>query len=203
MNGADRIGGAAVEVDETALAAAASRFVDTAAGAGCLDVAYAEVESPIGSLLVAGTPRGLVRVGFAAHGRDEVLTELARRVSPRVLEAPSRLDTVRVQLDEYFTGGRDHFELAIDWALCRGFGRDVLQHALAIPYGSVTTYSALAAEAGRPRAARAAGNALGANPLCVVVPCHRVVRTGGGLGGYAGGLDVKRFLLDLEGVTAS
>lgn len=171
----------------------------TRAGAeGVLDVAYADCDAPFGRLLVAATDRGLVRVAFASEGADDVLQELADRVSPRLLRAPARLDRVRRELDEYFAGGRREFELALDWSLSAGFLRRAREAALAIPYGQVRTYAQLAAAAGSPRAVRAAGNAMARNPLPIVVPCHRVLRTGGGLGGYGGGLPVKRLLLDLE-----
>jgi methylated-DNA-[protein]-cysteine S-methyltransferase len=173
---------------------------ERAAAAGLLDVAYAAVDSPLGSLTVAATPRGLVRVAYASsRSRDEVLEDLAARVSPRVLEDPARLDDVRRELDEYFEGRRTDFEVSIDWSLTRGFTRKVLHQTARIGYGELLTYADVAGRAGSPRAVRAAGNALGANPLPVVVPCHRVVRTGGSLGGYTGGLERKEFLLRLEG----
>jgi len=166
-----------------------------------LDLAYARVDSPLGPLTVAATRRGLVRIAYyGARGRDAVLEELARRVSPRMLEAPARLDEVRRELDEYFEGKRERFELPIDWTLTRGFSRQVLKATARIGFGSTGTYASVAAGAGSPRAVRAAGNALGANPLPVVVPCHRVLRTGGAIGGYTGGRERKEFLLRLEGV---
>jgi methylated-DNA-[protein]-cysteine S-methyltransferase len=177
-------------------------LAERAAREGLLDVAYATVESPVGRLTVAATPRGLVRVAFDAQPPEAVADELAALVSPRVLEAPSRLDGVRRELDEYFEGRRRKFDVAIDWALVRGFFARVLGETVRIPYGHVRTYAEVAARAGSPRAVRATGNALGANPLPVVVPCHRVVRTGGGLGGYGGGLERKRRLLRLEGTPA-
>jgi methylated-DNA-[protein]-cysteine S-methyltransferase len=167
---------------------------------GLLDVAYASVESPLGPLVVAATPRGLVRVSYSEfRGEDEVLEELARRVSPRDLEAPAKLDPVRRELDEYFEGRRSGFDVPIDWSHLAGFTREVLTATARIPFGEVSTYAGVAEAAGRPRAVRAAGNALGSNPMPVVVPCHRVLRTGGGLGGYTGGLERKEFLLRLEG----
>jgi methylated-DNA-[protein]-cysteine S-methyltransferase len=172
-----------------------------AAEAGLLDVAYATEDTPVGRLLLAVTPEGLVRVAYLDAGDDEdsVLQALADRVSPRVLTAPRRLDEPRRELDEYFAGERRDFEFPIDWRLMRGFGRRVLEITAAIPFGSVSTYGKVAAEAGSPRGARAAGNALGANPLPIVVPCHRVLHADGGLGGYTGGLDRKRTLLGIEG----
>ncbi len=169
-------------------------------GEGLVDVAYGTVDSPLGELLVAVTEAGLVRLSWVADGTGPVLEMLARTVSPRVLEAPSRTDRVRRQLDEYFAGRRRRFDVEVDWRLTAGFGRAILQATAAIPCGEVRTYSQMAADAGSPRAARAAGNALGANPIPIVVPCHRVVRAGGHLGGYTGGLDRKRHLLRLEGV---
>ncbi len=167
--------------------------------AGLLDVAYAPMDSPLGQLLVAVTPRGLVRVAYEGEPADEVLAELAERVSPRVLRAPRRTDAVRRELEAYFAHRRRRFETAVDWSLVRGFARGVLNATARVPYGEVSTYSAMAAAAGSPRAYRAAGNALGSNPIPIVVPCHRVLHADGGLGGYAGGLDRKRFLLELEG----
>lgn len=167
---------------------------------GLVDVAYTSVDSPLGPLVVAATPRGLVRVSYSQfRGEDEVLEELARRVSPRVLEAPARLDPVRRELDEYFEGRRQGFDVPIDWSHLAGFTREVLRATARIGFGQVSTYAGVAAEAGSPRAVRAAGNALGANPMPVIVPCHRVLRTGGALGGYTGGLERKEFLLRLEG----
>jgi methylated-DNA-[protein]-cysteine S-methyltransferase len=174
---------------------------ERAADEGLLDVAYTSVDSPLGPLVVAATTRGLVRVSYSEfRGEDEVLAELARRVSPRVLEAPARLDPVRRELDEYFEGRREDFDIPIDWSYLAGFTREVLRATAAIPFGDVSTYAGVAAAAGSPRATRAAGNALGANPMPVIVPCHRVLRTGGQLGGYTGGLERKEFLLRLEGM---
>jgi methylated-DNA-[protein]-cysteine S-methyltransferase len=176
------------------------QVAERAADEGLLDVAYASVDSPLGPLVVASTPKGLVRVSYSDfRGEDEVLQELARRVSPRVLEAPARLDPVRRELDEYFEGRREDFDIPIDWSYLAGFTREVLRATAAIPFGDVSTYAGVAAAAGSPRATRAAGNALGANPMPVIVPCHRVLRTGGQLGGYTGGLERKEFLLRLEG----
>ena len=178
----------------------APTVADRAAAEGLLDVAYASVDSPLGPLVVAATPRGLVRVSYSEfRGEDEVLEELARRVSPRVLEAPARLDPVRRELDDYFEGRREDFDLPIDWSYLAGFTREVLRATAKIPFGGVSTYAGVAEAAGSPRAVRAAGNALGSNPMPVVVPCHRVLRTGGSLGGYTGGLERKEFLLRLEG----
>ena len=133
------------------------------------------------------------------YDEEAVLAELCDRVSPRVVEAPSYFDAVRSELEEYFQGRRTSFDLPLDWSLTGGFGRRVLEHTARIPYGEVSTYKEMAAAAGSPRGARAAGNALGSNPIPIVVPCHRVLHSGGGLGGYGGGLDHKVFLLKLEG----
>jgi methylated-DNA-[protein]-cysteine S-methyltransferase len=176
-------------------------LVERAAEEDLLDVAYATIDSPLGPLVVAATPRGLVRVAYTEPRADAgVLEELARKVSPRVLEAPARLDTARRELDEYFEGRRTEFDLPLDWALTRGFTSKVLQATARIAFGATSTYAEVATEAGSPRAVRAAGNALGANPLPVVVPCHRVLRTGGAIGGYTGGPERKEYLLRLEGV---
>jgi methylated-DNA-[protein]-cysteine S-methyltransferase len=141
-----------------------------------------------------------VRVAYAdgESGVQESLRALARTVSPRVIAAPRRLDAARRELDEYFAGTRDRFEVPLDWRLTRGFARRVLRSTARIPYGSVSSYARVAAAAGSPRGSRAAGNALGANPLPIIVPCHRVLHTGGGLGGYTGGVERKRTLLGIE-----
>lgn len=172
-----------------------------AAAAGLLDVAYATLDSPVGKLLVATTPQGLVRIAYLDDSEIEelVLEDLAARVSPRVLGSARKVDEPRRELDQYFAGKRRQFELRVDWRLTHGFGRRVLRATAQIPYGSVSTYKLIAAEAGSPRGYRAAGNALGANPLPIVVPCHRVLHSGGGLGGYTGGLERKRVLLTVEG----
>jgi methylated-DNA-[protein]-cysteine S-methyltransferase len=168
---------------------------------GLVDVAYTSADSPLGPLLVAATPRGLVRVAYADdESPDAVLETLAARVSPRVLEAPARLDPVLRELDQYFAGDRREFETPVDWSHLAGFTRKVLRATARIGFGHTGTYRSVATGAGSPRAVRAAGNALGANPMPVVVPCHRVLRTGGALGGYTGGIERKEFLLRLEGV---
>ena len=166
---------------------------------GLLDVAYAVMDSPIGALLLAATPRGLVRVTFN-EGIDDALVELSTRVSPRILHAPARLDAARGQLDRYFAGELTDFDLDIDRSLINRFAERVLTRTAAIPYGSFASYSEVAREIGAPRAARAVGNAVGSNPIPVIIPCHRVLRAGGALGGYGGGLERKRYLLKLEGV---
>jgi methylated-DNA-[protein]-cysteine S-methyltransferase len=177
------------------------RLAERAAQEGLIDIAYAELDSPVGPLAVASTPRGLVRIAFE-HQSDSFAEELAAKLSPRVMRSPKRLDEVRRELDEYFEGRRQEFEVPIDWSLTHGFFRKVLKQTARIGYGSVGTYAEMAKRAGSPRAVRAAGNALGSNPIPIVVPCHRVLRTGGGLGGYGGGLERKEFLLRLEGVLA-
>lgn len=165
---------------------------------GVLDVAYRTLDTAIGSLLIAATDRGLVRVAFASEGLDSVLQSLADRISPRVLNAPARLDTVARQLDEYFAGQRRTFDVALDWQLSSGFRSTVLHHLPEIGYGHTATYAALAQLADNPKAVRAVGTACATNPLPVVVPCHRVVRSDGSMGGYRGGADAKRALLSLE-----
>ncbi len=172
-----------------------------AAAAGLLDVAYATLDSPVGTLLVAVTERGLVRLAYLNGGEEEtdVLEQLAHSISPRVLAAPRKLDEPRRELDQYFAGRRRQFELPLDWRLTRGFGRRVLEATARIPYGETATYKQVATEAGNERAYRAAGNALGSNPIPIIVPCHRILHSGGGLGGYTGGLERKRVLLAVEG----
>ncbi len=168
-----------------------------AAAAGLLDVAYATLDSPVGRLLLAATPRGLVRIAYVdAFDEDTVLESLAAKISPRVVSAP--LDEPRRELDEYLAGARRRFDIPLDWQLIRGFGRRVLEATARVPYGSVSTYKRVATEAGNERASRAAGNALGSNPLPIVVPCHRILHSTGGLGGYTGGLERKQSLLALE-----
>jgi methylated-DNA-[protein]-cysteine S-methyltransferase len=182
------------------LAALRADLVRRAGDAGLIDVAYAEADSPLGPLTVIVTRRGLVRLSYPGEGLDQQLAEIAERISPRILAAPERTDTVRRQLDDYFAGRRRGFELPIDWRLVRGFAGAVLRATARIPFGSTSSYRAVAADAGSPNAYRAAGNALGSNPIPIVVPCHRVLHAGGGLGGYTGGLERKRYLLELEGV---
>lgn len=184
----------------TATAAALDGLAARAAGEGLLDVAYASTDSPFGPLLLAKTRRGLVRVGLPNQDPDELLVELAERVSPRVLEAPRELDEPRRELDLYFEGKLESFGLPLDWRLSGGFRRRVLRAIDRIPYGQTRSYTEMARRAGNERAVRAAGTACGSNPIPLVVPCHRVLRTGGALGGYGGGLPMKRALLELEGV---
>lgn len=167
-----------------------------------LDVAVRTVESPVGELLLAATPVGLVRVAFAAEGHDAVLDDLARRVSPRILRAPARLDRVARELDEYFDGHRTHFDVALDRRLSSGFRLAVLTHLSDVPYGRTESYAEVAAALDNPRAVRAVGSACATNPIPVVVPCHRVLRSDGSLGGYLGGLEAKTTLLRLEAAAA-
>jgi methylated-DNA-[protein]-cysteine S-methyltransferase len=193
---------------ETTLRRAAERLPSTAPelsgraeAEGLVDVAYTTVDSPLGPLVVAASPKGLVRVSYTdSLGPDPVIEELAERISPRVLEAPARLDPVRRELDEYFAGRRTEFATPVDWSHLAGFTRKVLRATARIGFGETSTYAGVASRAGSPRAMRAAGNALGANPMPVIVPCHRVLRTGGALGGYTGGIERKEYLLRLEGV---
>lgn len=175
-----------------------ARLVADAEREGLLDLAYRTVDTPVGSLLLAATPAGLVRVVYENVGHDVELARLAEAVSPRVLHAPARLDPVARQLDEYFAGRRTAFDVPLDLRLARGFRRAVIEHLPAIQYGRTETYAQVAAAAGSPRAVRAVGTACATNPMPVVVPCHRVVRSDGSFGGYAGGPDAKRALLTME-----
>ncbi|MGH2841631.1 MAG: methylated-DNA--[protein]-cysteine S-methyltransferase [Solirubrobacteraceae bacterium] len=180
----------------------AARTASRAAEEGLADVAYATVDSPAGRLVAVATPRGLARIAYELPngGLDTILDQVAERLSPRIVQAPARLDAVRRELDEYFDGRRDDFDVPLDWSLVSGpFTRRVLEVTAAIPFGATRSYREVAEDAGSPRAFRAAGNALGSNPIPIIVPCHRVLASGGGLGGYTGGLDVKRLLLSIEG----
>jgi methylated-DNA-[protein]-cysteine S-methyltransferase len=178
------------------------RLTDRAAAEGLLDVAYTTTDSPFGTLLLATTPRGLVRLGLPNQDAEELLEDLATRVSPRVLEVPPQLDEARRELDLYFEGKLRAFELPLDWQLTDGFRARVQRAIVKIPYGKTRNYTEMARSAGNERAVRAAGTACGSNPLPIVVPCHRVLRTGGALGGYGGGLPMKKALLKMEGVLA-
>lgn len=175
-----------------------ARLVVESAAAGILDVAYRTIDSLVGPLLLAATEKGLVRVAYAIEGHDAVLEQLAERVSPRVLRAPARLDQVAREVEEYFAGQRLAFDLPLDFQLSQGFRRTVLSHLPEIGYGKTASYTAIAAAAGNPRAVRAVGTACAKNPLPVVVPCHRVVRSDGTIGQYVGGTDAKRALLAME-----
>ena len=167
---------------------------------GLLDVAYGAYDSPLGTLTLIATRRGLVRLSYPDEAVEAQIEEVADRISPRILAAPGLTDPIRRQLDDYFAGRRRRFDVPIDWRLVRGFAGSVLRATARIPFGEVSTYRDVAARAGSPNAYRAAGNALGSNPIPIVVPCHRVLHASGGLGGYTGGLDRKRYLLHLEGV---
>ena len=187
-----------VDPSERELKALRAKLVAAAEKEGVLDVAYRVVDSPVGSLLVAATDVGLVRLAYAVEGHDAVLQQLADRVSPRIMKAPMRLDGVARQLDEYFAGARTAFDVPLDWRLSAGFRSVVLHHLPEIAYGRTASYAAVAELAGNPKAVRAVGTSCATNPLPVVVPCHRVVRSDGGMGGYLGGVDAKRTLLALE-----
>lgn len=177
-----------------------NRLAERASAEELLDVAYAITDSPFGRLLLARTPRGLVRVGLPNQDADALLEDLAIRVSPRVLEAPKQLDDARRELDLYFEGKLTDFDLPLDFQLSKDFRRRVLRAIARIPYGQTRSYTQMASSAGNERAVRAAGTACGTNPIPLVVPCHRVLRSGGGLGGYGGGVPMKEGLLRLEGV---
>jgi methylated-DNA-[protein]-cysteine S-methyltransferase len=186
------------EVDEAAQQRLQARLAAAAAAAGILDVAYRILDTPVGPLLLAATEKGLVRVAFACEDHDRVLDRLANSVSPRVLRAPARLDLAAREIEEYFAGRRNRFDLPLDFQLSHGFRRTVLSHLTEIGYGKTASYAAIAAAAGKPKAVRAVGTACATNPLPLVVPCHRVVRSDGSIGQYAGGTDTKRALLALE-----
>jgi methylated-DNA-[protein]-cysteine S-methyltransferase len=191
---------ASTQDDDAQAARAARRLSARASAAGLADISYAAVDSPFGTFTAAATEHGLVRLAFPEEPLDEVLDRLARKLSPRIVEATAPFDPVRRELDEYFAGSRRDFDVPLDRVLMSAFAKKILAATSAIPYGSVSTYTEMATLAGSPRGSRAAGNALGSNPIPVIVPCHRVLRTGGNLGGYGGGLDRKRWLLELEGV---
>ncbi len=176
-----------------------SEFARRADAEELVDIAYARHDSPLGPLLLAATDEGLVRVGLPVEDEAEVLEELARRISGRVLRAPRRVvDDARHQLDEYFAAARTAFAVTLDWQLTRAFRREVLTATACIPYGETASYAEVATWAGRPRAVRAAGTALATNPLPILIPCHRVRPSSGGLGAYRGGVDAKAALLELE-----
>lgn len=186
----------------SALERLGAAFRETAAADGLVDVAYRTVDSPVGELLLAGTGVGLLRVAFASEGHDAVLEQLAAAVSPRVLRAPGRLDAAARELGEYFEGRRRLFDLPLDFRLAKGFRREVLSHLPDIGYGHTASYAAVAAMTSSPRAVRAVGTACARNPLPLVVPCHRVVRSDGSQGAYLGGPEAKALLLALEASAA-
>jgi methylated-DNA-[protein]-cysteine S-methyltransferase len=184
--------------DAAPLARLRLRLGQAAENEGLLDVAYTTVDSPVGTLLLAATPRGLVRVAYDIEDHDRVLETLAKRISPRVLRAPRRLDPAARELDEYFARRRQAFDLPLDLSLSRGFRQLVQRHLPEISYGQTRTYGQVAALVGNPKAVRAVGTACATNPLPLVVPCHRVLRADGTPGGYAGGAEAKVTLLNLE-----
>ncbi len=187
-------------VDDDDITRLHARLAAAADRDNLLDVAYRTVDSPVGALLLAATPVGLVRVAFSGEGNDAVLQNLSDRISSRLLHAPKRLDAVARELDEYFSRRRRSFDVPLDWQLSKGFRRLVLSHLAAdVGYGSTTSYGRLARLSGSPKAVRAVGTTCATNPIPVVVPCHRVVRSDGALGGYRGGPVAKRVLLELEG----
>lgn len=169
-----------------------------AADAGMLDVAYRIVDSPVGRLLIAATEQGVVRVAFEAENHERVLEALSTSLSPRILKAPGRLDRAARELDEYFAGARTAFDLPLDFELSHGYRRLVLEQLLDVGYGTTASYAGIAVATGNPKAVRAVGSACATNPIPILVPCHRVVRSDGALGGYLGGLDAKQLLLSLE-----
>jgi methylated-DNA-[protein]-cysteine S-methyltransferase len=186
------------EVSSADLAALHNRLAMAAERDGILDVTYRTLDTSIGTLLLAATPRGLVRIAFDVQGHDAALAALAAQVSPRILLAPRRLDAAAREIDEFLSGARRTFDLALDLRLAHGFRRGVLDHLPEIGYGHTESYAQVATAAGSPRAVRAVGTACALNPLPIVVPCHRVIRSDGTMGQYAGGAEVKRTLLDLE-----
>jgi methylated-DNA-[protein]-cysteine S-methyltransferase len=186
------------EIDEDASRRLHARLATAAQRDGLLDIAYRTLDTPVGTLLLAATEQGLVRVAYDREDHDAVLAKLAGTVSPRILRAPARLDAVARQLSEYFDGGRRLFDVPLDFRLSSGFRRAVLAHLPDIGYGHTESYAQVAVAAGSPKAVRAVGTACATNPLPVVVPCHRVVRSDGSFGGYVGGENAKRTLLTLE-----
>jgi len=187
-----------LDADDGALARLHQRLEHDADADGVLDVAYRTIDTPVGTLLLAATTVGLIRVAYDIEDHDAVLTRIAGAVSPRILRAPARLDSVARQIDEYFAKRRTAFEVPVDLRLAEGFRRSVIEHLRAIGYGHRESYAAVAAAIGNPRAVRAVGTACAHNPLPVVIPCHRVVRSDGSTGQYVGGPVAKSTLLDLE-----
>jgi len=189
--------GRSVDADS---ADAARRFAERAASQGAAEISYATVDTPVGIASVAATSRGVLSVGLPSEAVDDFLDRLAEHVSPSIVEAPVTLDVARRELDEYFSGRRQGFDLPLDWRLVPGgFYRRVLNATSKLPFGTTMTYGEIAAQAGNARAHRAAGTALGSNPLPIVVPCHRIIRSGGDPGNYGGGPELKKWLLRLEG----
>jgi methylated-DNA-[protein]-cysteine S-methyltransferase len=186
------------EADRTTLDRLHQRLVEAASTEQVLDVAYTTVDSPLGPLLLAATETGVVRLAYQVEDHDQVLQSLARKISPRVLRAPGRLDEAARQLEAYFAGRRRTFDVPLDLRLSAGFRRQVLNHLRTIGYGHTQSYAGVAEAIGRARAVRAVGSACATNPLPLLVPCHRVLRSDGALGGYVGGLRAKQALLALE-----
>jgi methylated-DNA-[protein]-cysteine S-methyltransferase len=186
-------------IDDAANARLHDLLVARAARGGVLDIAYRTIDTSVGRLLLAATPRGLVRVAFDCEGHERALASIAAALSPRILRAPGRLDDAAREIEEYLAGARRRFDLPLDFSLARGFRREVLRRLQRIAYGRTASYAAIAAAAGSPRAVRAVGTACATNPLPLVVPCHRVVRSDGTIGQYAGGAGVKQALLAMEG----
>jgi methylated-DNA-[protein]-cysteine S-methyltransferase len=185
-------------INDTHLGALRDRLAVEADSAGVLDVAYRTIDTPVGTLLLAATTLGLIRVAYELEDLDAVLSSLADKVSPRILKAPERLDRAARELDEYFAGRRRRFDLPLDLCLSKGFRRAVLGYLPDIGYGQTASYGAVAAAIGNPKAVRAVGTACATNPLPVIVPCHRVIRSDGQIGAYGGGSEAKKVLLKLE-----
>lgn len=186
-----------IDADASTLARLHRRLEHAAQDADLLDVAYRTLDTAIGRLLLASTPLGLVRVAFLS-GDEDVLATLAQRISPRILHAPARLDVAATEIEEYLAGRRTEFDLPLDLRLAEGFRRQVIEHLREIGYGRRESYATVAAAVGSPKAVRAVGSACARNPLPLVIPCHRVVRTDGSFGQYAGGMAAKATLLELE-----
>ncbi|AEV75994.1 O-6-methylguanine DNA methyltransferase [Mycolicibacterium rhodesiae NBB3] len=187
-----------LQADDETMSRLHARLEGAAEADHSLDLAYRTIDTPVGSLLLAATTVGVVRVAYDIEGHDVVLSRLADTVSPRILQSPARLDALARQIDEYFAKRRTTFDVAVDLRLANGFRRDVVEHLRNIGYGRRESYAAVAAAIGHPGAVRAVGTACGHNPLPVVFPCHRVVRSDGSAGHYVGGAAAKTALLELE-----
>lgn len=194
----ERILHALIHPEDAALERLRARLATAAEQDGELDIAYRTIDSPLGSLLLASTSQGLLRVAYQRENHEQVLQTLAEKVSPKILRATGRLDNAAHQLEEYFAGQRKRFELPLDLRLSKGFQREVLTHLPEIGYGQTESYAQVALATGSPRAVRAVGTACARNPLPLIVPCHRVVRSDGSFGGYVGGEEAKSSLLALE-----
>jgi methylated-DNA-[protein]-cysteine S-methyltransferase len=184
--------------DDQILERLRGRLVSCATSDALLDISYRHLDTPVGDLLIAATGRGLVRIAYSCENHDDVLRQLAERISPRILLAPARLDQAAHELDHYFTGARKTFDLPLDLELASGFRHQVLEHLRQLDYGQTASYSAVARAVGNPKAVRAVGSACAHNPLPVIIPCHRVVRSDGTIGNYLGGPEAKLALLELE-----